>query len=297
MNFIRTRLTKKKQIATILIAGCILAVLLLASSLQEFQLQPGQPFPVLGENPTGLVLTETEAVPAAAPKNYPLLFAIIALILLLLPLRALISAIAGLTRQQIARAIRLFFLVSSVFLVFIWSFYLLITRFVSKTPLQPELPIPPGILTAPLGLPPGWVLWLTVAAILVPLVLLIVWLWYRSRHSGTENDSILNIVENAARSARLGQDIQEVIQACYLQMRGAVQTELKIERDEYMTPAEFETFLVEKGFPSDAVHELTRLFEMVRYGQKISGTADEQAAMACLNAILEHTRRVGRELA
>jgi hypothetical protein len=43
--------------------------------------------------------------------------------------------------------------------------------------------------------------------------------------------------------------------------------------------------LTAKGLPPDAVQDITQLFEQVRYGGKLASQADEQRALASLNAI------------
>ena len=54
-----------------------------------------------------------------------------------------------------------------------------------------------------------------------------------------------------------------------------------------MTPREFEVYLTQNGMPREPVQQLTRLFELVRYGAVTAAPADEQHAVASLTAIVE----------
>jgi hypothetical protein len=55
-----------------------------------------------------------------------------------------------------------------------------------------------------------------------------------------------------------------------------------------MTPNEFAIRLERAGLPGDAVRRLTRLFEMVRYGDRKSAPKDISEAVTCLNTILHY---------
>jgi hypothetical protein len=48
--------------------------------------------------------------------------------------------------------------------------------------------------------------------------------------------------------------------------------------------------LEEAGLPGKHVQQLTRLFEQVRYGAKVSDEQKERQAIACLTAIVEACR-------
>ena len=60
----------------------------------------------------------------------------------------------------------------------------------------------------------------------------------------------------------------------------------KLERKEFMTTREFEALLEEEGVPYEPVHQLTRLFEAVRYGNWQPNPTDEQKAINCLEALV-----------
>jgi hypothetical protein len=53
-----------------------------------------------------------------------------------------------------------------------------------------------------------------------------------------------------------------------------------------MTPSEFEQALQGKGLPREPVHQLTHLFEEVRYGARQVGEREERQAIDSLSAIV-----------
>jgi hypothetical protein len=60
-----------------------------------------------------------------------------------------------------------------------------------------------------------------------------------------------------------------------------------LQRQEAMTPREFELLLAGAGLRDDHIGQLTRLFERVRYGGAAASERDEQEARACLSAIVQ----------
>jgi hypothetical protein len=70
----------------------------------------------------------------------------------------------------------------------------------------------------------------------------------------------------------------------------ALEQEQGIERKDFMTTREFEHLLETAGVPHDPIHQLTRLFEAVRYGNWQPNPVDEQKAIHCLQAIMLYCR-------
>jgi hypothetical protein len=155
----------------------------------------------------------------------------------------------------------------------------------------PELPPTAAPLpTSPLGSPPPLLNWLVALGLAVIAALVAVWLIRSS--SGPEKDisRVGLAAENARQALLAGLDLKNVILQCYRQMSQALQQEQGIERQAYMTTREFERLLEESGVPHDPVHELTQLFEAVRYGRWHPDPGDEQKAIRCLDAIIEYSR-------
>jgi len=72
---------------------------------------------------------------------------------------------------------------------------------------------------------------------------------------------------------------------CYFEMARVLDDHYGVVRTEAMTPREFEQLLARLDLPTAQVEQLTRLFEMVRYGSRIATDVQEQEAIACLTAI------------
>jgi hypothetical protein len=99
---------------------------------------------------------------------------------------------------------------------------------------------------------------------------------------------IAHIARSSLRDISSGRDSTDVIINCYLRMADIVADKRQLQRDEAMTPQEFAMRLERAGLPGDAVRRLTRLFEMVRYGDRRSGPIEVNEAVSCLNTILQY---------
>ncbi len=159
-----------------------------------------------------------------------------------------------------------------------------------------EIPPPPPVVLAPLGAPPVSLVWLVGALVGVGALLIAAW-FLRSRPARQPALVRLGKEAEKARQALLtGMSLREVILECYRQMSRVLQEENGIERQAYMTTGDFERLLSAEGFPAAPVHQLTRLFDAVRYGRWQPGPSDEQQAVGCLEAITRYskeTRQVG----
>jgi hypothetical protein len=124
-------------------------------------------------------------------------------------------------------------------------------------------------------------------------VLVGVWIFTSSRRARS-----IDLVGIEARKAwqalKTGSDLKDVIIKCYLQMSLALKREQGIERQDFMTTGEFEHLLEAAGIPHEPIHQLTRLFDAVRYGNWQPNTADEEQAIQCLQAIMLSSRETRR---
>jgi hypothetical protein len=96
--------------------------------------------------------------------------------------------------------------------------------------------------------------------------------------------------EKAWQKLKAGLGLQDVIIRCYRQMSLALAQEQGLEREDFMTAGEFEDLLAAAGVPHDPIHQLTQLFEAVRYGHWQPNPIDEQKAIHCLEAIMVYSR-------
>ncbi len=150
------------------------------------------------------------------------------------------------------------------------------------------LPEPVPVITAPLGPVPSLLIWLVAAGLLAAMVLLGIWIFMARREPAPE---AWELGAARARQALLeGGELRDVILRCYHEMSRTLQEDREIERQAAMTTGEFERLLAAKGVPAAPVHDLTQLFDAVRYGHWSPNAPDEGRALASLDAILAYSR-------
>jgi hypothetical protein len=142
----------------------------------------------------------------------------------------------------------------------------------------------------PLGQPPQLLNWLVIIGIALGMGLLVFIIMKRWLSSTKIEAELLQQAEEAVGALQAGMDLKNVIIRCYLQMTYAIQEEQGIERNDTMTAGEFEEWLENKGFPVVPVHQLTSLFEKVRYSKQQMDKNDEKVATASLNEIIQFCR-------
>ena len=99
-------------------------------------------------------------------------------------------------------------------------------------------------------------------------------------------EELARIARSSLHDLSSGRDSSDVIINCYLRMSDVVADKRQLKREVAMTPQEFAQRLERAGLPGDAVNRLTRLFEVVRYGDRKSAPKDITEAVSCLNTIL-----------
>jgi hypothetical protein len=119
----------------------------------------------------------------------------------------------------------------------------------------------------------------------------VVKLFKQQLHPPRTDEHLLNEAENAVNALKAGEDLRNVIMRCYLQMARALQEEQGISRSNNMTVREFEDWLQSKGVPYAPVHQLTGLFEKVRYGKQPTSENDERIGVESLNEIIKYCRK------
>jgi hypothetical protein len=133
-----------------------------------------------------------------------------------------------------------------------------------------------------------------ISFVIALLLLVVIWGLYR----GWQRYSLLNTPKPLAEIARIarsslddlssGRNSSDVIINCYLRMSDVVSNKRHLQREIDMTPREFAARLEQAGLPGEAVMQLTRLFEGVRYGDRKSGSKDVNEAVSCLKTILHY---------
>ncbi len=127
---------------------------------------------------------------------------------------------------------------------------------------------------------------LAISLIIVGMAAAMIWVIARRRQPPpSAMDALAEEAQQAINAIQAGGPLEETITRCYREMCRVLQEERGIERSIAMTPGEFEQVLQGKGMPKQAVHQLTHLFEEIRYGSKPAGPREEQLAVESLTAI------------
>lgn len=279
-----TSSTKRK---TLIFFGLVMIIMaIIAASLPQLELQPGMPLPRLqnGQVVAAPVEEKDQFVSISANKF------VIVLIILILAGTMLYSAyrlLRGADWKSIVDFIRPILLISAtvsglIFLIMLFPYSS------STAPMEIPTPTPEPLVTSPLGTVPPLLLWLVGIGLLAISVL--VGVWMISSRPPSPIDLVGLEAEKARQALKTGVGLKDVIIKCYRQMGLALEKEQGIERKDFMTTGEFENLLEAAGMPHDPIHQLTRLFDAVRYGNWSPNPADEQKAIQCLEAIMLYSR-------
>jgi hypothetical protein len=275
-----TDATKRKTLIFILLA--VVVTVLIAAALPQLQLQPGIPIPHR---------LEDYATPNEEPRSFLSISMAVKAILVTIAVFSVIyvsyKVIKGVPWIETLGALALIAVLTG--LAFLILFLLAgveiapIPEPASKN-LLPEAEIDsPPFVDLPLGL--IWLVWIGLAAV---IILLGVWLIKWRAKPARVSDPVTMELEQAMHALEMGMDLKNVILCCYRQMSLAMQKERGIELEQTMTAHEFEGLLQARGIPFEPVHQLTQLFETVRYGLHQPDPADERKAYDCLNAIVQY---------
>ncbi|MEN4101013.1 MAG: DUF4129 domain-containing protein [Anaerolineaceae bacterium] len=154
-------------------------------------------------------------------------------------------------------------------------------------------PLPPAPIAEFSMDTPDWLI-ILVAILLSLLLTGIVAMVYLNRRKKPDEvrpyERLVIEAEQALGDLYAGRDLRQTIIRCYLEMSLALDQQRGIRRDSDMTTHEFESLLQSKGLPEESIHELTRLFEIVRYGNHPLDQSDEKRAISSLRAVITALR-------
>ena len=281
-----------------LFAVMILTVILLATSLPNLRLKPGEPLNllswILSELASGdlfrLPESEIEAGESGIwePVSDTLRVSIIVIFWLTLVFSVIYAFVSPEFRRELVRIFMLV-LTMAVLLPYIAR------RMTDQVnPLEGEEitgQLPNGEFAFPesppfVQQPPEWFLWLAEAFLLLTIVVGIYFLWRYLRPRRKEEAVVTKYVQKALSELDSGKAFEDVVIACYNEMCQELQKKRQVRRQGYMTPREFENYLAEEGISDEHIRQLTRLFEGARYGAKPSDAGVASRARQNLQAIL-----------
>jgi hypothetical protein len=276
---------------TLILLGLVMIITgIIAASLPRLELQPGMPLPRLVDNQVVSLPTAAQPLMAiSVSKFFGIFFTIILLGSFLFMLYRLFR---GAKWADIASVLKLVVVVSLIAGIFLLVLLVLPNSGNNSNLTELPVPTPVPVVTAPLGPVPAALLWLAGIGLLVIIILLAVWILTAASRRARPIDQVGSEAEKAWQALKTGLDLREVIIQCYRRMSLALEQERGIERKDFMTTGEFENLLESAGIPHEPIHQLTRLFEAVRYGNWQPNPADEQSAIQCLEAIIAYSHAV-----
>ena len=277
-----------KRNSLILLGLVMMITLMIAASLPQLELQPGMPLPKL-ENDQ-VVIPPAEAQPTGTMSVNKFILVLVALLVAGLMLHMLYKLLRGARWKDIASIIEPMLVISLIVsgLIFL---IMLLPRSEGSIVMEQPVPSPVPQVRSPLGPVPPLLFWVVGLGLLAAGILMGIWIFVSASSRATAIDIVGLEAEKAWQELIAGVGLKSVIIKCYRQMSLALEKEQGIEREESMTIREFEDLLEAAGFPYDPIHQLTRLFEAVRYGNWQPNPLDEQDAIHCLEAIMLFSRK------
>ncbi|HNT76594.1 MAG TPA: DUF4129 domain-containing protein [Anaerolineae bacterium] len=297
---------REKRRAWLLVGSVLLALWLLAAGLSELKLSEGWPWSVWWQLLFGDLGHTGDAV---APIPFGNDMALLARTLSVLFLSLLLFFIIGIIffpdmrKQMLRELLRVLLFIFLAWLLLRSSFMETMTQMVEPIDLSnmamQEDPLPEASLE---DIPefetnsPPWLTWAASFVLALALVLGLARLIWAATHRLTPKTTPMDELAQGAQSAldalQAGADFRNTIIRCYREMSEVLRTQRGIQRDSAMTPREFESRLAHYGLPGSSVHQLTLLFEKVRYGAAMPGEQEEDQAIVCLTSIVEACRNM-----
>ena len=277
-----------KRKALIFLGLVMIIIVIIAASLSQLQLQPGMPIPRFSNGQVTAPPGEGDQFVSISANKF--LIVLIGLIVAITTLYSIYKLLRGADWKNIAVTAR-----SMLFISIIVCGILLLIMMVpgseSSAPVEIPSQTPEPLVTSPLGTVPPVLLWAVGIGLLVTTALVGTWMIITSQQP-KPIDLVGLEAERAWQALKTGLDLKDVIIKCYHQMSLALEKDRGIEREDFMTTGEFENLLETAGLPHDPIHQLTQLFDAVRYGNWKPNPADEQKAIECLETIMVYSHEV-----
>jgi len=286
-----------KKLQVLIFSGiAIIVTVILAAGLSGIRLQPGKPFPLAAFFQPGGGAVQ---LPLLGRLFVVLLRVLLFAVWILLPLAVIYFIVSPSARKRVLREFLM------LLPLFILLYLLLRASYNAVQGEEQQLQMPEvapqisPLMSGPV-LPgtalPEWFIFaasLAVAILIIaPLVGVAWFLWQRRRRREVGLERLAQEAQAALTAIQSGADLRNAVIRCYVEMARIVREQRGISRDSARTTTEFAADLEGAGLPGEDVRRLTRLFESVRYGAKLTGEDEEREAVAALSAIARACRGV-----
>ena len=276
-----------KKYALLYLIVALLGLIVFALSSSDLHLQPGQAIPL---NTTSSQEVNQSQITDPQPTG-------ITLPTLILPVLLLISAILFLV--LISSLIRMQGIKKIMKLGLYLAIPIILLLVLNKLPSSSQFSTSENAIEtvqnpinsyeyAPLGDPPQSFSTIISIALLIIFTAVIIWALRKRKMEKEGGNPIADEIQTALNALTVGENLENVIINCYMHMSSIIIEKQGIERESYLTPREFESLLNSIGIPLPPIHQLTALFEKVRYGNKGISDQDEKNAVACLSELKEY---------
>jgi len=266
--------------------------MVLAASLGDLEFSPG--YALLAREDQGFVLFNQMWLAPESNFLDTFLVVVYALSILMVPICLLLIIISRQARRWMASTIGIAIWVIAIYIIMRSRPELL-----EQLQLESQLALPGGDDAMMLALefpayPPWWIAWamaiglaLLIAAVPVGTFYLI---WRSRRKPADPLVWLAREAQDALDALQEGADLTDTVMRCYFEMTRVLSEERGISRERAMTPREFEVRLAQLGLPEPHIRQLTRLFEGVRYGSRVTGEQEADQAVASLSAVVQACR-------
>lgn len=275
-----------KRLWALLSMGLALtSIMILSAAIDDLEFLPGRPFKI------GFESIDSAGEADVDTDDYALTLHRILLVGYLVCIPIAFLLISPKKRKRV-----LLFLVSLFFIfVFLDRITIYLLRFMGdalQLPVEALLSLPGldfgGSIIQFTPSAPQWITTIVSSGIALLIVIAVFFLVRRLfSHRSLPADPIRNAAQNALETLREGADLKDTVVHCYREMGQVLIKKRGITRTIDMTPREFEKSLLHTSLPHEALYQLTRLFEEIRYGNKTPGQKENRRAIRCLRAIIK----------
>jgi hypothetical protein len=273
-----------KRKSLIFLGIVMIFIIIIAASLPHIIFKPGLPLP---EVENGLVVIPTvEQQPTISLSMSELVRVVLILLCIGFVIFLIIRMISTIGWVNFRVFLQLIIAITCI-IGSVLFLMMLLPKNLSITEMPQPLPTNSPIVRSPLGPVPPVLLWLVGIGLLVSSTVLGIWIVSSNKRRTSVIDLVGREAEIACKALRTGLDLKDVIVRCYIQMSLSLAHDGGIEREKFLTTSEFEKLLEKAGIPHEPIHQLTSLFEAVRYGNWQPNKNDEEQAIDSLESIIQ----------
>ncbi len=274
---------KQRNIILVYLFIALIGIILLAGSISNLKFIPGLPIPGAVSNNQSPSNSTVGSTMLLEKQGLDLIVIEIGIGISFVLLSILITY--SLVKKTNKRKFGLFIL-GIITLIIIFN---ILNRFKQENSISGENPdqgssqlLPLDYEVVPIEQPPSELFWMVGIGLLIGCISFGAFLFLRANQKPMHHDGLIEEVDSALQAIRDGKDLGNIIINYYLQLNQIIKEEYEIEREKSLTAREFENYLCDRGIPIKPIHQITTIFEKVRYGNKLISDEDEKIVIESL---------------